>query len=310
MLKSDRIQFIKNTEKMVSPGEVGALYQRAEMLRKLPIKLQKFIIEKASGDNPYISFIVEPYSFFLAYEIDNIEEANKQLPADYELVPCAMFDDTAPRYCAIIGIFNVHTSVFWGNRIELYIIAKNKKTGLLSWIINDYESNTISYDPGRGFSGSSTKHAVVTTSYAGEIIIDIVSKHSSNQIALTADLKAGQQTPLNQRLWVEGNLSVDYGEGVENQESKPFGLIFDPKEMAHALKLPLDTLHIEHNTFGERFLAPQPFEICSFPFAQHFLTTSFPIQSAIKDEQDLQEAVKKFNQKQNLSSNLIQPILE
>lgn len=298
MLKSDRIQFIKNTEKMVSPREVGGLYQRAEMLRKLPLKLQKFIIEKAGGDNPFISFIVEPYSFFLAYEISNVEEATKQLPHDYELVPCAMFDNTSPRYCAIIGIFNVHTSVFWGNRIELYLIAQNKKTGLLSWIINDYESNTISYDPGRGFSGSSTKHAVVTTSYAGEMIVDIVSNHSPNQIALTADLKSGQQTPLNQRLWVEGNLSVDYGEGVENQESKPFGLIFDPQEMIHALKIPADEVTIEQNTFGERFLAQHPFEVCSFPFAQHFLTTSFPIVSSIKDEHDLREAVKTFNEKQ------------
>lgn len=297
MLKSDLIQFIKNTEKMISPKDVGMLYQRAEMLRKLPIRLQQFIIEKGAGDNPYISFIVEPYSFFLAYEVTKVDEANKQLPADYELIPCAMFDDTPPRYCGIIGVFNVHTSVFWGSRIELYIIAQNKKTGLLSWIINDYESNTISYDPGRGFLGSSTTHAIVTTSYAGEVIIDIASNHSANKIALTADVQAGVQTPLNQRLWVEGNLSVDYGEGVENHDSKPFGLIFDPQEMVQALKLPLETVLIDHNSFGGRFLASHPFEACCFPFAQHFLTTSFPIESAIKDEKDLEEAIKEFNTK-------------
>ena len=298
MKQSDLLQFIKNTEKMVLPQKVGGLYQRAEMLRKLPIAVQQFILEKASGNDPYIGFIVEPYSFFLAYEITNVAEANKHVPPDYELVPFAMSDDGSPRFCAIIGAFNVHTSVFWGNRIELYVIAQNKKTGLLSWIICDYESNTISYDPGRGFLGASTKHAVVTTSYKGEVIIDVVSAESANQIVLVADIKSGQQTPLNQRLWVEGNLSVDYGGDLEDHtESKPFGLIFDPKEMVHALKIPLAEVQIAHNSFGDYMLAAEPFEVCCFPFAQHFLTTSFPIVSAIKNEADLETAVKAFNEK-------------
>ncbi|MFK7804295.1 MAG: hypothetical protein AB8G95_21855 [Anaerolineae bacterium] len=298
MLRSDLLQFIKNSEKMVLPGKVGPLFQRAEMLSKLPLKIQKFIIERGSKNDPFIGFVVEPYSFFLSYEITNVEEASKYLPPDYELIPCAMFDDGEPKLCAIIGVFNVHTSVFWGSRIELYVIAQNKRTGLLSWIIADYESNTISYDPGQGFAGSTIKHSVATTSYEGEVIIDIESAQSPNKIALTANLKSGVQTPLNQRLWVEGNLSVDYGGHLEDSsESKPFGLIFDPKEMQHALDIPLDEVVIDHNTFGDKMLAPQPFEALCFPFAQHFLTTSFPIVTSIKNEDDLVNAVKAFNAK-------------
>jgi hypothetical protein len=299
MIKSELIRFIKNTEKMVLPGTVGGLYQRAEMLSKLPIKLQKYIINKFSANDPFIGFIVEPYSFFLSYEITNMDAAKKFLPPDYELIPCTIFDDTTPRFCAIIGVFNVHTSVFWGSRIELYVIAQHKKTGMLSWIIADYESNTISYDPGTGFSGASTAHSVVTTSYEGEIIIDMMGKNSTNHIALIGKIKSGVQTPLNQRLWVEGNLSVDYGGELEEEDSTPFGLIFDPKEMAHALKLPLAEVRIEQNSFGENMLASQPFEACCFPYAQHFLTTSFPVGSSIKNEQDLEAAVKKFNEKTN-----------
>ncbi len=298
MLKSDLVQFIKNTEKMVLPGRVGPLFQRAEMLARLPLWIQKFIIEQGSKNDPFIGFVVEPYSFFLSYEITNPEEAQKHLPPDYELVPCAMFDETEPKFCGIIGAFNVHTSVFWGSRIELYVIAENKKTGLLSWIICDYESNTISYDPGKGFSGASTKHSVITTSYAGEVIVDIESEESPNKIALTADYEAGaKQVPLNQRLWVEGNLSVDYGGDHEGADSVPFGLIFDPREMAHGTRIPLEKTEIDHNTFGQKMFAAEPFEVLCFPFAQHFLTTSFPIVSEIKNEADLIEAIKKFNEK-------------
>lgn len=297
MIRTGLIRFIKNTESMVSPRTVSTLYQRAEMLRKLPIKLQKFILNKAAGRDPYIGFIVEPYSFFLAYEITDPKAAQKYLPPDYELIPCTMFENTPPRFCAIIGVFNVHTSVFWGNRIEVYIIAQHKNTGLLSWIICDYESNTISYDPGQGFLGASTKHAIVTTAYAGELIIDILAENSTNHIELVADLKAGQLTPLNQRLWVEGNLSVDYGGHLEDDASTPFGLIFDPKEMEQALKIPLEQVSIAQNTFGQTMITTQPFEACCFPFAQHFLTTSFPILSEIKSEEDLETAIRAFNQK-------------
>lgn len=165
----------------------------------------------------------------------------------------------------------------------------------MSWIICDYESNTISLDPGRGFLGPSTSHAIVTTSYSGELIIDILGEESKNRIALTADIHSGKLSPLHQRLWVEGNLSVDYGGDLEDDESIPFGMIFDPKEMVQALNLPLDEVHIEQNSFGKGMVAETPFEACYFPFAQHFLTTSIPVESAIRDEEDLENAVKDFN---------------
>ena len=68
---------------------------------------------------------------------------------DYVLVPTPMFANGEPRYAAILGAFTVHTSVFWGCRVELYLVAENTRTGMLTWVICDYESNTISYDPRR-----------------------------------------------------------------------------------------------------------------------------------------------------------------
>ena len=189
----------------------------------------------------------------------------------------------------------MHTTVFWGSRVEFYIIAKNKKTGLMSWIIADYESNTISYDPGSGFLGPSTQRSVITTSYAGDVIVDVLGENSANQIELVANILDGKMSPLHQRLWVEGNLSVDYGGELEGDDAKPFGLVFDPKEMEQALNLPLEAVKIEHNTFGAGMLAPQPFEAACFPFAQHFLTTTVPMLSSVKNETDLVNAVKSFN---------------
>ncbi len=294
MGERDAIRFTKQTEMLVSPKTVGGLYKRAEMLAKLPVGAQRWIVEHAPGAEPYIGFVVEPYCSFLTYEITDTNAATRLLPPHYELIPAAMFDGAPPKPCAIVGAFNVHTSVFWGTRVELYLIALNTRTGMMSWVIVDYESNTISYDPGQGFSGSTTRHSVVTTTFAGDVVVDVESAERPNRIAYTMDLDAASMRPLEQRLWIEGNLSVDYGGRVMDEGSEPFGLIFEPGEMARALEIPLDAVTVERNSFGAGYLADEPFEAAVFPYAQHFLTTSFPRATPITDAAGLERAVREL----------------
>jgi hypothetical protein len=295
MDRAELLRYVKRTESLISPKAVGGLYQRAEMLGRLPVGVQKWVVRRASGTDKNIGFVVEPYSFFLSYEIRDEAAARRQLPPDYELLPTAMFEDTEPRLTGILAAFNVHTSVFWGSRVELYLIAENKKTGLLTWVIVDYESNTISYDPGQGFLGSSTSDCVVTTSHAGDLIVDVKSAQRDNHIASVADVHAATMRPIDQRLWLEGNLSVDYGGRLLDRDSVPFGLIFDPGEVERAMQLPLDAVAVETNTFGAGLLVDEPFEAGYFPFAQHFQTTSFPTASPIKDREGLTEAVRRLS---------------
>lgn len=290
MRLEDLRRYIRATEKMVVPEKVAVTTQGSAMLRKLPLRIQRYIAERGARANPYMSFIVEPYAVFLAFEIVDLEAAERLLPPGYSLFPSAMFIDTPVRPCAIVSAFNIHTNVFWGSRVEFYLIAENCETGLLSWVIEEYESNTHSYEPSRGFVAPSTTPSVVTTSHAGEVIVDVASARGGNSLALVADLSRGVSTELDQRLWVEGNLSVDYG-GELQQCTKPFSLIFDPKEMTRALKLPLDGISLCTNTFGAAMLDPVPFEAACFPYAQHFVTTSTPTASTMRTAEDLEEAV-------------------
>ncbi|MGL5254559.1 MAG: hypothetical protein ACRC9L_06160, partial [Brevinema sp.] len=243
-----------------------------------------------------ISFIVEPYSLFLAYEIKDDAQLMKSIPEDYELVESAMFNDTIPRKCVIIGAFNVHTSVFWGNRVEVYIIARHKKTGFVSWLIQEYETNTISYDPGRGFIPPGTKHSILTTSFLGEVILDVEGETSGNKIQVNANLKKGEWKELTQSLWIEGNLSVDYGNSLSDVKTKPFALIFDPEEMREALSISPTAYQVIENTFLQGIIETVPFEVCCFPFAQHFYTTSMPLEHSIKNRADLEQRIVEINQ--------------
>jgi hypothetical protein len=296
MKKKDLRRYIKNTEKMVVPAKVASTTQGSTLLRKMPLRLQRYIVKRGARTNPYMSFVVEPYAVFLAFEVVDTQAAQLMLPPNYSLFPSSMFIDTIKRPCAIISAFNVHTSVFWGSRVEFYLIAENCKTGLLSWIIVEYESNTHSYDPSQGFIGPSTSHSVVTTSYLGEIIIDVASEKLKNSLVFLANLNNGVLSKLDQRLWVEGNLSVDYG-GKLQQCTKPFSLVFDPKEMTKALKVPLSDISLCSNTFGAGALNPMPFEAACFPYAQHFVTTSIPTATSMRSAEDLENAVNEINNK-------------
>jgi len=298
MKVNDLRRFIKTTEKMVVPSKVASTTQGSAMLRKLPLRFQRYIVNRGARTNPYMSFVVEPYAVFLAFEVNDTKAAERLLPPNYSLSPSAMFSDSIKRKCAIVSAFNVHTSVFWGSRVEFYLIAENCKTGLLSWIIIDYESNTHSYDPKQGFVGPSTLHSVVTTSYLGEIIVDVISNRSDNGLVLTTDLKNGILKKLDDRLWVEGNLSVDYG-GELQQCTKPFSLVFDPTEMAQALKIPIDDISLCTNNFGAGLLDLMPFEVACFPYAQHFVTTSVPTATSMRTVRDLEQAVNEMNNKMN-----------
>jgi len=125
---------------------------------------------------------------------------------------------------------------------------------------------------------------------------------SDNGLTLVSDLKNGVLTELDQRLWVEGNLSVDYG-GELQQCTKPFSLVFDPKEMVQALKLPLDEISLCANTFGAGMLDLIPFEAACFPYAQHFVTTSVPTATTMRTAEDLEQAVNDINDKMKIPVN-------
>jgi hypothetical protein len=291
MTKTERESYILNVENRITPEAVAAACRGAIAMHRLPVWIQTRIAAAGARSNPDMGFVVEPYSLFLAYEIDP-EQTAAVLPPGYEYVPVSMFRGTAERYCAIVGCFNVHTSVFAGTRFELYVIARSVRTSLVSWVMCGYESNTIHYDPGKGFLIPTTTECTCTTSFDGSLICSMKSRKSANTVRLAADMNGSTPVPLNRRLWVEGNLSVDYAGELDNKGNAPFGLVFDPGEMDSAQRITPDRLDLRTVEFGFITSAMHPFEACYFPYAQHYLTTVLPRGHEMKDEADLEAKIR------------------
>lgn len=292
----ERHKFIKQIEKMVDPIEVGTIHFMQSYAKTIPTKMQYRMIENGAKKSPYMGFVVEPYSFFLCYEITDIVWAQNLLPDHYELIPTKIFEqDAEAKYYGIFGSFNVHTSAFWGSRMELYIVAENKETGLLSWVIIDYDTNTVSFDEKQGLATGNTKTCIITTNYQGEVIIDIHGKKDNRILTVTSDITHGVMQKLDQRLWLEGNLSVTYGRELSLNKGTPFAVIFNPKEVEQAYQIAQENIYIKTNTWYPGLFETEPSKIVCFPFAQHFLADSPGHFTQIKNEEELRQQLQNIN---------------
>lgn len=286
--------FTIGVEKLVNPMDVGALHFIQSFNNFIPKKIQRKMVDSSANVTPYMGFVVEPYSFFLGYEIADLEKASTFLPEDFELAKTRIFQEDEPKYYGIFGCFNAHTSGFWGMRVECYLIAMHKKTGLLSWVIVDYDTNTITYDPKNALSDPNAIGSVITIDYNGQLTVDVKNKEG-RALALNCNIKEGKSLALDKRLWIEGNLSIAYGHNKVEEDPGVFSLIFDPLEFREALRIPHEALQLKTNNWFPGLFKDMPSEIVCFPYAQHFLSDSPGHSTSIKDEKDLVGLIKQVD---------------
>jgi hypothetical protein len=295
MTKEEYRSYVMKTESLVNPRDITAISFLGDFNKYLPKKVQRGFIKKGSAKIPYMGFIVEPYCFFASFGIRNRDAAREMLPAGYELADASLFAGGEKRPLVILSAFSVRTSAFMGMRLECYVIARHKETGRLSWIIVDYETNTNSHDPKNGFCGYTGDPAVHTTTPYGEVLVNVRGKAGGRDFSARADITSGKPEELDQALWVEGNMCVDYGGALQDESSVPFSLIFDPVLMAEALRIPPDGWAVETNTFLQGLIDPaRPESVAVFPYSQHFIIRQDLRDEKITREEDLLREIRTF----------------
>ena len=289
------LDYAKGVEKLVDPMEVGKTLYMQTILRKLPVSWQRKIVTKASDKANKMPFVVEPYCTFLFYEIEEPDRIQPFLPDNFVPAKTAVFQGGPEKYYGIVTMFRIHTSVFWGARTEFYLVAKNSRTGLLSWIMCDYISDTISYDEKHGLKSPDAKHTVMTTTCEGDFICDMRNSDNDKYVECEMSLEGAKMKPLNQRLWIEGNTSIAYGRLAGETDGDLFSLTFFPEEMKQALEISLAKIRKAHVLCGTGKLGGKLERAVSFPYAQHMLSDSPGQQTHYGSEEKLRKAVESIN---------------
>ncbi len=290
------LEYAKGVEKLVDPMGVGKTHYLQTKLSKLPVWLQRKIVTSATKKADKMPFVVEPYCFFLFYEIPDPSKVQKFMPEGFVPARSAVFEGGPEKYYGIVSMFRIHTSVFWGARAEFYLVAENTKTGLLSWVMMDYISDTISYDEKHGLKSPDAKAVVMTTTCEGDFVCEMKGLDGKKKVKCQANLMKAKMKPLDQRLWIEGNTSIAYGRLAGEMDGDLFSLTFFPEEMKQALEVPLDDVtmaEVATATTG-KFGAVLERAAC-FPFAQHMLSDSPGQMTHYGSEKALRVAVEKVD---------------
>ena len=290
------LEYARGVEKMVDPMMVGQSHYMQTKLTKLPVWLQRKIVTSATKKADKMPFVVEPYCTFLFYEIPDLTKVQKFMPDSFVPARSAIFENDPEKYYGIVSMFRIHTSVFWGARAEYYLVAENQRTGLLSWVMMDYISDSISYDEKHGLKSPDVKSAIMTTTCEGDFVCDMKSLDGKKKVSCLANLMHAKMKPLNQRLWIEGNTSIAYGRLAGQVDGDLFSLTFFPEEMKQALEIPMEDVReygaatATTGTFGAKLE-----RVITFPFAQHMLSDSPGNHTHYGSEQALRTAVEKVN---------------
>lgn len=285
-------KFLKGVESLINPMEVSNILFFQKFKKLLPSEIMKRFLYRASKKTPYIGFAIDPYSLFLFFRLRDIEYAKSLLPERYELSKTKLFSDDEPDYYMGIGNLNTRASTFWGTRQEVYLIAKDKKTGLLSFIFIDILSNTIIALPTKGIADPNCERAIFTTSSKGEVFLEIQEKKTGRKLLLSGSIKRGKMRSLDQDLWLMGNTSVGHCKRFVKGEDNPFAVIFDPAEVHEALDIPAEDIRITENTLFPGLAYPEISTVICFPFAQHYIADSPGCYTNVKDRDDL---IRKYN---------------
>ena len=298
------LEYAKGVEKLVDPMAVGTSHYMQTRLKKLPVWLQRKIVTSATKKANKMPFVVEPYCSFLFYEIPDPTKVQKFMPDGFVPAKAAVFEGGPEKYYGIVSMFRIHTSAFWGARAEYYLVAENTATGLLSWVMMDYISDSISYDEKHGLKSPDVKAAVMTTTCEGDFVCDMKSLDGKKKVKCQANLMKAKMKPLNQRLWIEGNTSIAYGRLAGEADGDLFSLTFFPEEMKQALEVPLaDVAVAEAATATTGRFGAVLERVACFPFAQHMLSDAPGQQTHYGNEAALRKAVEAIDFKKITTLN-------
>lgn len=295
-------KFIKNVENLIDPAEVCNLFFFQGFRKFLPKSFFKKMLVKTSRKTPIMGFVIEPYSTFLFFKIKDVEKAKALLPDRFELTKAKVFEDDEPDYYFGIGNLNTRGSTFWGIRLESYLIATDKQTGLLSWIFFDILSNTIIAVPSEGIADPNSSKAIFTTNAKGDIFIDIKDDHSPRELVLKGNLKRGKIRRPDQPLWVTGNTSIGHIKEISDYDDDPFAVIFDPVEVSEAMDVPVEDFSISVNTLVPDFAEKELCKVACFPYTQHYMADSPGCRTYVRNDEDLISNYNKLTEMNNMKT--------
>ena len=106
-----------------------------------------------------MQFNLNKDSLWLSYPLKttSFKDLSNKIPQTHRLVKCKIFEEDKSDYRLFFNFFQVKTTFFTGNRLEIVTIANNILNNEPSFVILDCYSNVMSWDPIEGIQKANCK---------------------------------------------------------------------------------------------------------------------------------------------------------
>lgn len=191
-----------------------------------------------------MNFNIKKNSLWLSYPI-NKKSFNKiccNIPQSHKLIKSKIFEEDKFDYRLYFNLFEVKTTFFSGDRLEILTIAQDKNNKINSFIILDCFTNVLSWNPNDGIYKSNSKIFKEITNFKYNILI----KNNNNDILFY--LKS-TKSKIKKRVLTEFSIKPNYIFYFNNNE-KGYRLVFNEKQLDKKVII-LDNIKLKNDIYAE-----------------------------------------------------------
>jgi hypothetical protein len=223
-------------------------------------------IDKISKDNTYkdminiksMHFNLNKDSLWLSYPLKttSFKDLSKKIPVTHRLAKCKVFEEDKPDYRLFFNFFEVKTTFFSGNRLEIVTIANNILNNKPSFVILDCYSNVMSWDPISGIQEANCKikSTITNTKYNVNLKYRNKEKKSNENNNKSNDNKSNDifslksvKTKIKKKVLPEFSINPNYICYFKNFP-KGYNLLFNKNQIDKKVIL-LKNINLEHNIY-------------------------------------------------------------
>lgn len=177
-----------------------------------------------------MQFNLNKDSLWLSYPLKttSFKDISNKIPSTHRLVKCKVFEEDKPDYRLFFNFFQVKTSFFTGNRLEIVTIANNIINNEPSFVILDCYSNVMTWDPITGIQKANCKikKKITNTKYNVNLDLKIQDDKIVNNIFNLQSFK----TKIKKNVLPEFSINPNYICYFKNYP-KGYNLIFNKNQI-------------------------------------------------------------------------------
>ena len=189
-----------------------------------------------------MQFNLNKDSLWLSYPLKttSFKDLSTRIPPTHRLVKCKVFEEDKHDYRLFFNFFQVKTTFFTGNRLEIVTIANNIINNEPSFVILDCYSNVMSWDP---IAGIQKANCITNTKY--NINLDFKNQEEKN-LSNIFNL-VSFKTKIKKNVLPEFSIDPNYVCYFKNH-TKGYNLLFNKKQIDKKVIL-LKDINLKHDIY-------------------------------------------------------------